>query len=130
MGKKLQHGLSKRERQIMEVVYRKKSAMAQEVMDEMPDPPGYSTVRSLLTILEGKGFLKHDKSGRRYVYSPTISHSSAMRSTLRNILRTYFNNSVEDAVAALIEIHGTHLNDDDFNRLIERIEKARKEGVE
>lgn len=130
MSKRLQHGLSKRERQIMEVIYRNKSATAQEVMDEMPDPPGYSTVRSLLTILEEKGFLNHERRGRRYVYSPTIPHSSAMRSTLQNILRTYFNNSVEDAVSALIEIHGKHLNDDDYDRLIERIEKAKMEGVE
>jgi predicted transcriptional regulator len=130
MSKKLQHGLSKRERQIMEVVYRKKSATAQEVMDEMPDPPGYSTVRSLLSILEGKGFLKHDKRGRRYVYSPTISHSSAIRSTLQNVLKTYFNNSVEDAVSALIEVHGKQLSDSDYDMLINRIEKAKKGGIE
>ena len=130
MSKKLQHGLSKRERQIMEVVYRKKTATAQEVMDEMPDPPGYSTVRSLLSILEGKGFLKHDKRGRRYVYSPTISHSSAIRSTLQNVLKTYFNNSVEDAVSALIEVHGKQLSDSDYDMLINRIEKAKKGGIE
>ena len=130
MSKKLQHGLSKRERQIMEVIYRKKVATAQEVLDEIPDPPGYSTVRSFLTILEEKGFLKHERKGRRYVYSPTISHNSAVRSTLQNVLRTYFNNSVEDAVSALMEVHGKHLNDDDYDRLIERIEKAKKEGIE
>ena len=130
MSKKLQHGLSKRERQIMEVVYRKKSATAQEVMDEMPDPPGYSTVRSLLTILEGKGFLKHDKSGRRYVYSPTISHNSAIKSTLQNVLKTYFNNSIEDAVSALIEVHGNQLTDNDYDLLINRIEKAKKGGID
>jgi len=130
MSKKLQHGLSKRERQIMEVIYRKKVATAQEVLEEIPDPPGYSTVRSFLTILEEKGFLKHDRKGRRYVYSPTISHNSAVRSTLQNVLRTYFNNSVEDAVSALMEVHGKYLSDDDYDRLIERIEKAKKEGIE
>jgi predicted transcriptional regulator len=130
MSKKLQHGLSKRERQIMEVIYRKKVATAQEVLDEMPDPPGYSTVRSFLTILEEKGFLKHERRGRRYVYSPTISHNSAVRSTLQNVLKTYFNNSVEDAVSALMEVHGKHLSDDDYDRLIERIEKAKREGTE
>ena len=130
MSKKLQHGLSKRERQIMEVIYRKKVATAQEVLDEIPDPPGYSTVRSFLTILEEKGFLKHERRGRRYVYSPVISHTSAVRSTLQNVLKTYFNNSVEDAVSALMEVHGKHLRDDDYDRLIERIEKAKKEGVE
>ena len=130
MSKKLQHGLSKRERQIMEVIYRKKVATAQEVMDEIPDPPGYSTVRSFLTILENKGFLKHERRGRRYVYSPVISHTSAVKSTLQNVLKTYFNNSVEDAVSALMELHGKHLNDDDYDRLIERIEKAKKEGIE
>jgi len=130
MSKKLQHGLSKRERQIMEVIYRKKAATAQEVLDEIPDPPGYSTVRSFLTILEKKGFLKHERRGRRYVYSPVISHTSAIRSTLQNVLKTYFNNSVEDAVSALMELHGKHLNDDDYDRLIERIEKAKKEGIE
>jgi len=130
MSKKLQHGLSKRERQIMEVIYRKKVATAQEVLDEIPDPPGYSTVRSFLTILEEKGFLKHKRNGRRYVYSPTISHNSAVRSTLQHVLRTYFNNSVEDAVSALMEVHGKNLSDDDYDRLIERIEKAKKEGIE
>jgi len=130
MSKKLQHGLSKRERQIMEVIYRKKVATAQEVLDGIPDPPGYSTVRSFLTILEEKGFLKHERRGRRYVYSPTISHHSAVKSTLQNVLKTYFNNSVEDAVSALMELRGKHLTDDDYNRLIERIEKAKKEGIE
>jgi predicted transcriptional regulator len=113
----------------MEVIYRKKVATAQEVLDEIPDPPGYSTVRSFLTILEEKGFLKHERRGRRYVYSPTISHTSAVKSTLQNVLRTYFNNSVEDAVSALMEVHGKHLNDDDYDRLIERIEKAKREGI-
>ena len=130
MSKKLQHGLSKRERQIMEVVYRKKIATAQEVLDEIPDPPGYSTVRSFLTILEKKGFLKHERRDRRYVYSPVIPHTSAVRSTLQNVLKTYFNNSVEDAVSALMELHGKHLNDEDYDRLIARIEKAKKEGIE
>jgi predicted transcriptional regulator len=114
----------------MEVIYRKKVATAQEVLGEIPDPPGYSTVRSFLTILEEKGFLKHERSGRRYVYSPTISHRNAVRSTLQNVLKTYFNNSVEDAVSALMELRGKHLNDNDYDRLIERIEKAKKEGVE
>ena len=93
----------------MEVIYRKKVATAQEVLDEIPDPPGYSTIRSFLTILEEKGFLKHERRGRRYVYSPTISHSSAVKSTLQNVQKTYFNNSVEDAVSALMELHGRHL---------------------
>ena len=130
MTKRLQHGLSKRERQIMEVIYRKKVATAQEVLDEMPDPPGYSTVRSFLKILEEKGFLRHERRGRRYVYSPTISHSSAVRSTLKNVLKTYFNNSVEDAVSALIELHGKQLTDNDYDRLIKRIEEAKKGGIE
>lgn len=130
MTKRLQHGLSKRERQIMEVIYRKKVATAQEVLDEMPDPPGYSTVRSFLKILEEKGFLRHERRGRRYVYSPTISHSSAVRSTLKNVLKTYFNNSVEDAVSALMELHGKQLTDNDYDRLIRRIEEAKKGGIE
>jgi predicted transcriptional regulator len=113
----------------MEVIYRKKAATAQEVLEEIPDPPGYSTVRSFLTILEEKGFLKHERRGRRYVYSPTISHNSAVRSTLKNVLKTYFNNSVEDAVTALMEMHGKKLSEDDYDRLIERIEKAKNEGV-
>ena len=114
----------------MEVIYRKKVVTAQEVLDEIHDPPGYSTVRSFLTILEEKGFLKHERKGRRYVYSPTISHRSAMRSTLQTVLRTYFNNSVEDAVSALIEVHGKQLTDNDYDRLIKRIEKAKKGGIE
>jgi predicted transcriptional regulator len=114
----------------MDVIYYKRIATAQEVMDGIDDPPGYSTVRTFLKILEDKGFLKHERRGRRYVYSPTIPHASAMKSTLLSVLKTYFNNSVEDAVSALIEVRGKHLNDDDYDRLIKRLEKAKKDGIE
>ena len=126
MSRKLQHGLSKRERQIMEVIYRWKSASVHEVLGEIPSPPSYSAVRAMLNILEEKGFLKHRKEGRKYIYSPTIPHKRAMRSAVKQLLQTYFNNSIEEAVGALVEIDSKKLTEAEFDRLTELIEKARQ----
>jgi predicted transcriptional regulator len=114
----------------MEVIYRKKSASAAEVLEEIPKPSSYSTVRKLLYILEDKGFLRHHRRGKKYQYFPTISHRKAMRSALTALLKTYFDNSIEDAVAALMGIHSDNLADADFDKLIELIEQAKKEGVD
>lgn len=124
MSKRLQNELSKRERQIMEVIYRKKSASVKEVLEEIPDPASYSAVRALLNILEAKKFLKHKKSGLKYIYSPTIPHNRAMYSAVKQLLKTYFNNSVEDAVAAIISIDKKDLVKTDFDRLARLIENA------
>ena len=128
MSRKLHNDLSKRERQIMDIVYRMRNASAKEILEKIPDPPGYSTIRKLLNILENKGFLKHIKSGLKYIYSPTISHKRAMRSALRQVLETYFDNSIKDAVSALIELKSGDLSDQEFNNLISHIEKTRESG--
>ena len=126
MSRKLQNELSKRERQIMEVIYRRRSASVKEVLQAIPSPPSYSAVRAMLNILEEKGFLKHRKEGRKYIYSPTIPHKRAMRSAVKQLLQTYFNNSIEEAVGALVEIDSKNLTDAEFDRLAELIERVRK----
>ena len=101
MGKHWHTQLSRRERQIMEIVYQRGTASAADVMDNLPDPPGYSAVRAMLRILEEKGYLEHEKQGPRYVFRPTLPRDEASRSALRQLLRTFFDGSVEQAVAAL-----------------------------
>jgi BlaI family penicillinase repressor len=128
MSRKLHTELSKRERQIMDVIYRRKSATAKEVMGRIPNPPSYSTVRKLLHILEEKGFLRHMQDRLRYIYYPKIPHSRAMRSAIRQLVETYFDNSVEEAMTALIEYNSGGLSDEELNRLIDIIEKKKKEG--
>ena len=127
MSTKLQNALSKRERQIMEVVYRRKSASVQDVLDEIPDPPSYSSIRALLSILENKGFLRHRKNGKKYIYSPTISRKRAIHTSIRHMLQMYFNNSIEEAVGALIEVNHKSLTDDELDKLLVLIEMARRE---
>ena len=128
MSHRLRHGLSKRERQIMEAIYSRKSATAAQVHSAMPDPPSYSAVRATLQILVGKGLLAYRREGRRYVYTPTISHLRARQSAIRQLLETYFDDSVEAAVAALLRMDRNRLSEADYRRLIELIQKAEKEG--
>ena len=130
MSRKLHTELSKRERQIMDVIYRKKSATAKEIMEKIPNAPSYSTVRKLLHILEMKGFLKHIQDGLRYKYYPKIPHKRAMRSAVRQLMETYFDNSVEEAMTALIEYDAGELTDRELDRLIDLIEKRKGEGYE
>ncbi len=118
--------LSRRERQIMDIVYARGQATAAEVTSALPDPPSYSAVRALLRILEQKGHLRHQQDGPRYVFLPTVSRDRARRSALRNLVRTFFDGSSADAAAALID--QAQLSDDDFARLADAIDKARKEG--
>ncbi len=128
MSHRLRHGLSKRERQIMEAIYSRKSAAAAEVHNAIPDPPSYSAVRATLQILVGKGLLAYRREGRRYVYTPTISPQRARQSAIRQVLETYFDDSVEAAVAALLRMDRKRLSETDYRRLIELIQKAEKEG--
>ena len=130
MSRKLHTELSKRERQIMDIIYRKKSATAKEVMESMPNPPSYSTVRKLLHILENKDFLRHEQDGVKYVYHPIISHKKAMRSAVRQLIETYFDNSVEEAMTALIEHNTSDLSEEELNRLIGIIEKRKREDAQ
>ncbi|MGH9174087.1 MAG: BlaI/MecI/CopY family transcriptional regulator [Vicinamibacterales bacterium] len=118
--------LSRRERQIMDIVYARGQATAAEVTAALPDPPSYSAVRALLRILEQKGHLRHQQDGPRYVFLPTISRDRARRSALRNLVRTFFDGSSAQAAAALID--HAQLSNDDFDRLADAIDKARNEG--
>ena len=118
--------LSRRERQIMDIIYQHEQATAATVLDGLPDPPSYSAVRALLRVLEEKGHLRHERRGPRYVYRPTVAREKASRSALRRVVQTFFDGSAEQVMAALLE-QGT-LSEEDLDRLSGRIEKARKEG--
>jgi predicted transcriptional regulator len=120
--------LSRRERQIMDIIYRRGRATAAEVADEMPDPPSYSAVRALLRVLEEKGHLKHEQLGPRYSFLPTVARERASRSALARVVRTFFGGSTEAAVAALLDPSHAKLSREELDRLARRIEDARKEG--
>jgi predicted transcriptional regulator len=120
--------LSRRERQIMDIVYRLGTATASDVLDHLDDPPSYSAVRALLRILEEKGHLRHEQNGPRYVYLPTVSRDRARRSALRGMIKTFFDGSPEQAVAALLDLSASKMSEEELDRLGELIENARKEG--
>jgi len=120
--------LSRRERQIMDVIYARGSATVREVMDSMPDPPGYSAVRAMLRILEEKGHLEHRQDGPRYVYLPVVPREEARESALKRLLGTFFEGSAERAVAALLDLSSADLSQEELDRLAGMIEEARKEG--
>lgn len=119
---------SRRERQIMEVIYREGRATATDVLAKLPDPPSYSAVRALLRILEQKGHVRHVEEGNRYVYLPTIPADRARRSALRTLLETFFQGSPEKAVAALIDMSRSELSEQQLDRLSRLIDQAREEG--
>jgi predicted transcriptional regulator len=118
--------LSRRERQIMDIVYREGEVSAAEVQEELADPPSYSSVRTHLRILEEKGYLTHRQEGQRYVYRPTTPRSKARASALARVLETFFDDSVETAVAALLDLKSTRLSDEELDRLSELVEAAKK----
>jgi predicted transcriptional regulator len=120
--------LGRRERQILEAVYRLSRATASDVQAQLPDPPSYSAVRAMLRILEAKGHLRHEADGPRYVYLPIVPRERARRSALRHVVDTFFSGSVEQAVAALIESTDAKLSPDELERLSDRIARARKQG--
>ena len=119
--------LSRRERQIMEVIYAHGRATAAEVRKNLPDPPSYSAVRAMLRILEDKGHLVHESDGPRYVFMPTTPREQAQETALRGIVQTFFGGSPESAVAALLDLDN-ELDAEALERLAGRIEDARKEG--
>src|SRR5260221_14660167 len=119
--------LSRRERQIMDVLHARREATAAEVLTAIPDPPGYSAVRALLRILEEKGHIRHRRDGARYVYLPRVSQQTARRSALKPVVSTFFQGSVRQAMAALLEEGDTELSDADLQRLQEIVNKAKKE---
>ena len=120
--------LGRRERQIMDVVYRLGRAAVADVMRELPDPPTYSAVRAMLRYLEHKGHLRHSRDGARYVYEPTVPHGDAQRSALRHLVRTFFRGSRPGAVAALLDLPGKGLTDTDLDRLRDLVRRAQREG--
>src|SRR4051812_44649883 len=121
------HTLSRRERQILEVVYRRGNATAAEVAAGLPDPPSYSAVRTLLSILEAKGHLRHENRANRYVYLPVVPRTQARRRALNDLVRTFFEGSPKDAVMTLIEEKGRQLSEDDLAEIRARIEQAAKQ---
>jgi len=127
MTRRTGRALSRRERQIMEVIYARGSATAAEVRAALPDAPGYSSVRTLLALLEEKGQLTHTKDGRRYVYRPTVSPEKARRSALARVVQTFFGGSVSAAVATLIDVEPGSLSEDELARLREIVRRAGKE---
>jgi predicted transcriptional regulator len=120
--------LSRRERQIMDALFRRGKATVAEVLADLPDPPSYSAVRALLRILEEKGHATHRKEGRGYVYSPTQPRQTAARSALTQVVRTFFEGSVEQAVAALVSGVDAQLSREELDRLALLIEQAKREG--
>ena len=126
--KKVLSSLSRRERQIMEALYREGRATASEVLERLPDPPGYSAVRALLRILENKGHVRHAADGNRYVYEPRLPRERAGRPALAGVLETFFDGSAEKAVAALLDLSRHDLTNADLDRLSALIEQARLEG--
>ena len=128
MARRSHTHLSRRERQIMDIIYQHGQATAAEVMENLPSPPGYSAVRAMLRLLEEKGYLKHQQDGPRYVYLPTLSREKARQSALKQMLQTFFDGSTEEAVAALLDISRSQLTDEELDRMSQLIEEARKEG--
>lgn len=117
--------LSRRETQIMDAIYRLGSGGVQEVLAEMADPPGYNSVRVILGILEEKGYLSHKKRGKRYIYSPRQSASTASRNATARLLKTFFPNSTPSAVATLLDVSEKDLSDEDLDELADLISDAR-----
>lgn len=120
--------LSRREQQIMDIVYARGEASAAEIHADLPDPPSYSAVRALLAILMEKGHLKHRSEKGRYIYAPTRRRAQAGRSALRRVLDTFFDGSLEKAVAALLAGADAKLSEEELKRLAQLIQEARKEG--
>lgn len=120
--------LSRRERQIIDILYARGRATAAEVQEALPDPPGYSAVRALLRILEEKGHVRHEQDGPRYVYLPTLARDNARKSAIRHMVQTFFEGSASQAISALLDDPRARLSDDELQRLARLIEDARKTG--
>ena len=121
-------GLSRRERQIMEILYQRGKASASEVREAMEDAPSNSAVRTLLRVLEDKGHARRRAEGLKYVYTPTVAREKAKRTVVKHLLDTYFNGSPEQIVAALLDVSATALTREELDRMTAMIEKAKKEG--
>jgi predicted transcriptional regulator len=120
--------LSRRERQIMDIVYEKGECSVTDVLNAMPDPPSYSSIRALMRILEEKGHLKHRQAGLQYIFSPTQPQHSAGRSAIQQVIQTFFGGSAEKAVATLLSDGEVQLSDEELDRLSTLIDQAKQEG--
>ncbi len=119
--------LSRRERQIMDILFTRGRASGQEIQAGLPDKPNYSSVRTILRVLERKRYVRHVEEGLRYVYEPTIAREAARQSALQRIIRTFFAGSAKDAVAALLDPAAFHLSEEELNELAGIVERAKKE---
>jgi len=129
MTRALHTVLTRRERQIMDILFRRGRATAAEVMDELPGEPSYSTVRTQLRVLEEKGHVRHEEDGVRFIYMPAVARHAARKSALRHLVETFFDGSSEKAVAALLGGEGSKLSDEQLDRIADLIAKARREGT-
>jgi len=129
MTRALHTVLTRRERQIMDILFRRGRATAAEVMEELPGEPSYSTVRTQLRVLEEKGHARHEEDGVRFIYMPAVARHAARKSALRHLVETFFDGSSEKAVAALLGGEGSKLSDEQLDRIADLIAKARKEGT-
>ena len=120
--------LSRREREIMDILFRRGHATAAEVLEELREPPSYSAVRALLAKLELKGHVTHTEEGRAYVYAPAVRKDAARQSALSHLLRTFFDNSTEKALAALLAVRGRSLSEEELARMEALVRQAREEG--
>jgi BlaI family transcriptional regulator, penicillinase repressor len=121
--------LSRRERQILDILYQRGQATAAEVQSALPEPPSYSAVRALLRILEEKRHIRHEQDGPRYVYLPIVARGNAQRSAMRHMLQTFFDGSAEQAISALLDDSSAKLSAAELDRLARMIDTARKSGV-
>ncbi len=121
-------GLARRERQILDILYRRGRATASEVMEDLSGNPSYSTVRTQLRVMEEKGHVRHEEEGLRYVYTPAVPRHAARKSALRHVVETFFDGSAEKTVAALLGSEGARMSDEELDRIAELVDKARKEG--
>lgn len=129
MTRALHTVLTRRERQIMDTLFRRGRATAAEVMEDLPGEPSYSTVRTQLRVLEEKGHVRHEEDGVRFIYMPAVARHAARKSALRHLVETFFDGSSEKAVAALLGGEGSKLSDEQLDRIADLIAKARKEGT-
>ena len=120
--------LSRRERQIMDILYQRGKGSASEVREAMEAAPGYSAVRAMLRVLEEKGHVKHQAEGLKYVNVPMVARDKAKRSAVKHVMETFFNGSAEQIVAALLDVSSTRLTREELDRMSEMIEQAKREG--
>ena len=120
--------LTRREREIMDILHRRGRATAHEVLEDLADPPSYSAVRTFLRLLEERGHVKHEQDGPRYVYTPTVARRAAQRSAIAHLVETFFDGSVEEAMATLVETSKPKLSAEELERISALIAKAKKEG--